>query len=118
MIRILFIFSTIFILGACSNFTDKTVTNFSSITNESNQKLILSGKDNFSAELTSKDNWETAILKDKSNLKEYKLKRVISGDGIKLSNTEGVSIQFKKNYGFFNPTKNKEIDFEIINSNE
>lgn len=80
--------------------------NTTDITVHANQELYFTGPNDSVFTLTTADNFETAQLRDHSNV-VYALKRDIPGSGIRLTNDAGVFIHFKN----FNGINEGTIEF-------
>ena len=72
------------------------------------QVINFTGPMDLTVELKSSDNFETAEMTDNSG-KVYHLKRAISGSGMRLANSDGVSIHFKAGEGIVEFMKDKPI---------
>ena len=73
---------------------------------QANQEIHFTASNDLIMTLTTKDNFETAQLRDNSDV-IYELKRTISGSGIRLANDAGVFIHFKN----FNGVNEGTVEF-------
>ncbi|MEN8381221.1 hypothetical protein [Acinetobacter radioresistens] len=76
---------------------------------EEQQLLKFIGPNNQTYILRTTDNFETAELSDQSG-KTYRLKRAVSASGLRLANSQGISIHFKNGEGILELIKDQPIN--------
>ena len=66
---------------------------------------------NYKFSLASDDDFATAVMIDSKGEKRI-LKNAPTGDGIKMSDDNGTSVQFKKGYGILNLNGGPDVNIE------
>lgn len=100
--------------GCASNSKNEALQDqVTSNTSADTQVLQFSGPNGLLIFLKSSDNFETALMTDNSGM-VYRLKQTVSGSGVRLANSDGVSIHFKRGEGVVEFVKDQPISITEV----